>query len=83
MSLMRLFSGGGEAPRPESNPQQAIDKLRETLDMIEKREKYLEVKIKKELVQAKQLATQGKNQKGEHSGCTSFSHVRCFNVSQA
>lgn len=64
MSLMRLFGGGAEAPRPQTNPQQAIDKLRETLDMIEKREKYLEVKIKKELVQAKQMA--GKNQRGKN-----------------
>jgi hypothetical protein len=64
MSLLRLFGGGGEAPKPQANPQQAIDKLRETLDMIEKREKYLEVKIQKELVSAKQMATQGKNQRG-------------------
>lgn len=64
MSLLRLFGGGAEAPKPQANPQQAIDKLRDTLDMIEKREKYLEVKIQKELVQAKQLATQQKNQRG-------------------
>eukprot|EP01127_Copromyxa_protea_P012745 TRINITY_DN3341_c0_g1_i2.p1 TRINITY_DN3341_c0_g1~~TRINITY_DN3341_c0_g1_i2.p1 ORF type:complete len:103 (+),score=19.90 TRINITY_DN3341_c0_g1_i2:15-323(+) len=61
-SLMKLFGGGATAPPPKANPQQTIDKLRETLDTIEKREKFLEVKIQKEVGQAKQLATRGQKE---------------------
>lgn len=54
---MYLF---GKAKQSQSNPKDAIIKLRESLDMLEKREKYLETKITAELAIAKQNATKNK-----------------------
>jgi charged multivesicular body protein 4A/B len=55
---MNLFRKAG----PKSTPKDAIIKLRESLDMLEKREKYLATKIEGELKIAK--ANVSKNKRG-------------------
>jgi len=52
-----LFKKAQRAP----SPSESIQKLRNTLEMLEKREKYLEQKIVQELQNAKKLA--GKNKR--------------------
>jgi len=59
---MNLF---GKARASKSTPKDAIVKLRETLEMLEKREKYLQTKIDNELRFAK--ANAGKNKRGEQT----------------
>ncbi|KAJ3259085.1 ESCRT-III subunit protein snf7 [Boothiomyces macroporosus] len=54
---MNLF---GKAKQTQANPKDAIIKLRESLEMLEKREKYLETKIQQELKMAKANATKNK-----------------------
>ena len=44
-------------------------KLRETLDMLEKREAYLQKKVEKELLVAKQNATKNKRSTSMPSRC--------------
>eukprot|EP01125_Pyxidicula_operculata_P005966 TRINITY_DN2085_c0_g1_i1.p1 TRINITY_DN2085_c0_g1~~TRINITY_DN2085_c0_g1_i1.p1 ORF type:complete len:122 (-),score=36.95 TRINITY_DN2085_c0_g1_i1:392-757(-) len=58
-SVLKLFSGG-QPKKQQVNPQQTIENLRGTLDMLEKRENYLESKIQKELQVAKQQSTKNK-----------------------
>jgi len=53
---MKLFGKAQRAPAPKD----AIAKLRETLDMLQKREDYLQTKVQKELLVAKQNATKNK-----------------------
>ena len=57
--MNKLFGKAKSAPPPS----ESIQKLRETLDMLEKREKYLEKKIVTELDQARKLAS-SKNRRG-------------------
>jgi charged multivesicular body protein 4 len=54
--MMRLFGKPKQAP----SPADAIQRLRETLELLEKREKYLEKKIENELALAKKNAKQNK-----------------------
>lgn len=54
---MNLF---GKARASKTTPKDAIVKLRETLEMLEKREKYLQTKIDNELKFAKLNATKNK-----------------------
>ncbi|KXS21519.1 Snf7-domain-containing protein [Gonapodya prolifera JEL478] len=54
---MNLF---GRRKEPKVNPKEAMNKLRETSDMLEKREKYLESKIDAELKFAKMNASKNK-----------------------
>jgi len=57
---MRLF---GSAPPPAVSPADSIKKLRNTIDMLDKREQHLERKANDEVVEAKRkLAT--KNRRG-------------------
>jgi len=56
---MNLF---GKAKTAKASPKDAIVRLRETLEMLEKREKYLETKIGNELKFAK--ANAQKNRRG-------------------
>ncbi len=53
---MKLFGKAQKAPTPKD----ALGKLKETLDMLQKREDYLQTKITKELTVAKQNATKNK-----------------------
>lgn len=54
---MNLF---GKAKASTSTPKDAIIKLRESLEMLEKREKYLDQKVQAELKVAKANATKNK-----------------------
>ena len=55
--FMKLFGGSKEkAP----NAQEAIQKLRETTDMLQKKSEYLEKKIENEVKVAKQHGTKQK-----------------------
>lgn len=58
--ITKMFGGGkkGEVP----SPQQAIQKLKETEEMLNKKSEYLEAKIEKELQAAKRHGL--KNKKG-------------------
>ena len=55
--FMKLFGGTKEKP-PTS--QEAIQKLRETTDMLQKKSEYLEKKIEHEVKTAKQHGTKQK-----------------------
>ncbi len=57
---MNLF---GKAKAAKATPKDAIVKLRESLEMLEKRERFLQTKIDAELGVAKANAT--KNKRGE------------------
>ena len=54
---MQLFFGKA---KPKTTAKDSIIKLRETLDMLEKREKFLQTKIDNELIIAKTNATKNK-----------------------
>ena len=54
---MNLF---GKAKAAKSTPKDAIVKLRESLEMLEKRERFLQTKIDNELKIAKANATKNK-----------------------
>lgn len=55
-TMMRLFG----KPKQPPSPADAIQRLRETLDLLEKREKYLEKKIEYEVTLAKKNAKSNK-----------------------
>jgi charged multivesicular body protein 4A/B len=59
---MNLF---GKAKAVKTTPKDAIVRLRESLDMLEKREKFLSTKIDAELKMAKLNAT--KNKRGRRT----------------
>ena len=59
--MARIFGSGKKGEPP--SPQQAIQKLRETEDMLSKRSEYLEKCIEKELNAAKKHRM--KNKRGE------------------
>lgn len=67
---MNLF---GKARATQTTPKDAIIKLRESLEMLEKRERYLETKIQSELQVAKTNAT--KNKRGSYSLYSCFDGV--------
>jgi charged multivesicular body protein 4 len=60
---MNLFFGKAKT---KTTAKDAIYKLRDTLDMLEKRQTYLEAKVENELKIAKANAT--KNRRGKWSG---------------
>lgn len=53
---MKLFGKKKKTP----SPQESIQRLRDTIEMLTKREEYLEKKVEKELQVAKQNATKNK-----------------------
>lgn len=66
MSLFgKIFGGGGKGGKGPS-PQEAIQKLRETEEMLTKKQEFLEKKIDQELQIAKKNGM--KNKRGEISG---------------
>ncbi len=66
MSLFgKIFGGGGKGAKGPS-PQEAIQKLRETEEMLTKKQEFLEKKIEQELQIAKKNGT--KNKRGETWG---------------
>lgn len=62
MSLLGKLFGGGKGGKAPS-PQEAIQKLRETEEMLTKKQEFLEKKIEQELQIAKKNGT--KNKRGE------------------
>lgn len=59
MSLLgKIFGGGKGAKAPTT--QEAIQKLRETEEMLTKKQEYLEKKIEQELQTAKKNGTKNK-----------------------
>lgn len=62
MSMLRNLFGKANAA-PKTTPKDAIVRLREALEMLEKKEKYLMQKIDAELQTAK--ANASKNKRGE------------------
>ena len=68
--FMKLFGGSRDKP---PNAQDAIQKLRETTEMLQKKSDFLEKKIETELATAKRHGTKNKR-------CTSFLMVLWFNL---
>lgn len=60
--IQKLIGGGGKGGKGPS-PQEAIQKLRETEEMLTKKQEFLEKKIEQELQIAKKNGT--KNKRGE------------------
>ena len=65
--MAKMFGGGKKGEPP--SPQQAIQKLRETEEMLSKKSEYLEKKIERELAIAKKSGM--KNKRGEAQGVMS------------
>lgn len=63
----KLFgAGGGKAGKGGPTPQEAIQRLRDTEEMLSKKQEFLEKKIEQELTAAKKHGT--KNKRGEAAG---------------
>jgi len=60
MALLNKLFGPSPQKKDVASPQQSIDRLRQTLEMLEKREAYLESKVLKEVQTAKANATKNK-----------------------
>ena len=68
----KLFgAGGGKAGKGGPTPQEAIQRLRDTEEMLSKKQEFLEKKIEQELTAAKKHGT--KNKRGETAGAPSDS----------
>lgn len=64
--ISRFFKGGGSTAskgRGGPSPQEALARLRETEEMLSKKQEYLESRIERELSLARQHGT--KNKRGE------------------
>ena len=64
--ISKFFKGGGSAAskgRGGPSPQEALARLRETEEMLSKKQEYLETRIERELALARQHGT--KNRRGE------------------
>ncbi|NXS09457.1 CHM4C protein, partial [Neodrepanis coruscans] len=64
--ISKFFKGGGSAAskgRGGPSPQEALARLRETEEMLSKKQEYLETRIERELAVARQHGT--KNKRGE------------------
>ena len=65
---MKLFGKAKKAP----STAESIHKIKETMDMLDKREKYLQTKIDAQLAEAKNFSKQ-RNKRGLHA--LLFAHV--------
>lgn len=75
MSLFgKIFGSGGKGGKAPT-PQEAIQRLRETEEMLAKKQDFLEEKIEQELVTAKKNGT--KNKRGEEKllNCVGFNEI--------
>lgn len=77
MSLLGKIFGGGKGGKGPS-PQEAIQKLRETEEMLSKKQDFLEKKIEQELQVAKKNGT--KNKRGECKRDPFSCRSHCFIV---
>lgn len=60
MSLFGKIFGSGKKGEKAPSPQEAIQKLRETEEMLQKKSDFLEKKIDQELATAKKNGTKNK-----------------------
>ena len=67
-ALARIF-GSGKKGETQPSPQVAIQKLRETAEMLEKKTEFFEKKIEIEIATAKKCGL--KNKRGQWSFCDS------------
>lgn len=76
-ALVKLFGGGGKGGK-QPTPQEAIQRLRETEEMLTKKQDHLEKKIEEELLTAKRNGTKNKRGKGptEHHSAEELADVR-------
>lgn len=75
MSLFgKIFGSGGKGGKAPT-PQEAIQRLGETEEMLAKKQDFLEKKIEQELVTAKKNGT--KNKRGEEKllNCVGFNEI--------
>lgn len=75
MSLFgKIFGSGGKGGKAPT-PQEAIQRLRETEEMLAKKQDFLEKKIEQELLTAKKNGT--KNKRGEEKlvNCVGFNEI--------
>lgn len=75
MSLFgKIFGSGGKGGKAPT-PQEAIQRLRETEEMLAKKQDFLEKKIEQELMTAKKNGT--KNKRGEEKlvNCVGFNEI--------
>lgn len=75
MSLFgKIFGSGGKGGKAPT-PQEAIQRLRETEEMLAKKQDFLEKKIEQELVTAKKNGT--KNKRGDEKllNCVGFNEI--------
>lgn len=71
MSLFgKIFGSGGKGGKAPT-PQEAIQRLRETEEMLAKKQEFLEKKIDQELVTAKKNGTKNKRGEEKLSDCVS------------
>lgn len=60
----KLFGGGGKGGK-QPTPQEAIQRLRDTEEMLTKKQDHLEKKIEEELLTAKRNGTKNKRGTGK------------------
>lgn len=78
----KLFgAGGGKAGKGGPTPQEAIQRLRDTEEMLSKKQEFLEKKIEQELTAAKKHGT--KNKRGEAARAPSHSSLAFLRLPQA
>uniref|UniRef100_A0A3B3TAB9 Charged multivesicular body protein 4C n=1 Tax=Paramormyrops kingsleyae TaxID=1676925 RepID=A0A3B3TAB9_9TELE len=58
--ISKMFKGGSSKPKNVASPQEAIHRLRETEEMLTKKQEYLEKKIEQEIAIAKKNGTKNK-----------------------
>lgn len=74
-ALAKIFGTGKKGEPP--SPQQAIQKLRETEEMLSKKTEFLEKKIDKEMQTVKKNGM--KNKRGDAAGrCAGRGSLRCY-----
>lgn len=65
MSLFKSIFGGGKGKDKAPTPQEAIQRLRETEEMLQKKSDFLENKVQAELNTAKKHGTKNKRSKSQ------------------
>lgn len=65
--LQKMFGAGGKGDKGMPTTGQAIQKLRETEEMLVKKQEFLEKKIEQELDIAKKNGTKNKRGSSHHS----------------
>ena len=66
MSLLKSLFGGGKGKQKTPTPQEAIQRLREIEEMLQKKSDFLEGKVANELATAKKHGTKNKRGKLRH-----------------